>query len=581
MNMHMDDKIKAVLLAEDAVAKEVLKKAEGEAKTEKISIAEIMIKRNYIGFDAMAAIVQRLFDLSMIKVLEVIIPPDVFALVPEHVMKRYKLIPYDLVDEELYVAIADPFDLVALDDLKIVTGCRVRSSFGLEYQIMDRIETVLTRTEQDKDSSKEMNAIIGEAEDNLEVVEGEEENLDALLKSINETPVIKITNKLLLESIKRGASDIFIEPWEKTMRIRCRVDGLLEEIKSPPKSMATSLVSRIKVMSELDIAERRLPQDGRFKIKYQKREVDFRVSILPTSFGEKVCLRILDKTSQAQNIEKLGFHDDELKRIQACAEKPHGMILVTGPTGSGKTSTLYSILNYIDDPGINITTVEDPVEYMMYGINQVNCKESVGLTFSAALRSILRQDPDVVMIGEIRDFETMDIAIKAALTGHLVLSTLHTNDACSSIVRMVNMGIEPFLISSSVLMVSAQRLLRRLCPDCKKPMSDTKELMKKYDIKKFGEQVALFKPSGCPECRETGYKGRTVITEVLLLTDGVKALIMESASVEKIKRKARDEGMTTLRESGLRKVAEGITSLEEVLRVTATDTEQEPSKGAE
>ncbi|MFC1808500.1 GspE/PulE family protein [Candidatus Omnitrophota bacterium] len=579
MSSQIDSTLKRILLEEETVPKEIIKKAETEAKTEKLSLGEILIKRNYISTDALSDILSKEFNLQLVNVLEVIIDREVFSRVPPHLMQHYKLIPYDLIDDELHIALADPFNIVALDDLKIVTGCRIRPSFGFEYQIKDRIETMLSQIEEGKDSDEEMSAIIDEVEDNLEFVSEEQGNVDELLKSINETPVIKITNKLLIESIKQGASDIFIEPWEKTMRIRCRVDGLLEELKSPPKSLASSLVSRIKVMAELDIAERRLPQDGRFKIKYQKREVDFRVSILPSSFGEKVCLRILDKTAQAQNIEKLGFHPDELVRIQACAEKPHGMILVTGPTGSGKTSTLYSILNYIDDPGKNITTVEDPVEYMMYGINQVNCKDSVGLSFSAALRSILRQDPDIVMIGEIRDFETMDIAIKAALTGHLVLSTLHTNDACSSIVRMVNMGIEPFLISSSVLMVSAQRLLRQLCHDCKKPLKDSKELTSKYKLDKLSKKITLYKPAGCSACRDTGYKGRTVITEVLLLSDQVKSLIMNDAPVENIKQAARAEGMTTLRESGLRKATEGITSLEEVLRVTAADTEETEPKG--
>ena len=559
------------LIAQDLLTRETLKKAEQEAHAERIPLTDILIMRNYAPFAAIAAIMEKRFAITAVDVLHAPIEDQALALFSENVIRKYTVLPYMKKDDGIQVIMADPVDIMTLDDLQMLSGQRIEPLYAPKYQIADRIELLFTSDEEEKDSSEALSAIITEAEDNLEIVSGEQGGVEDLLKSINETPVIRITNKILLEAIKRGASDVFVEPWEKTMRIRCRVDGILEEFKSPPKSMANSIVSRIKVMSELDIAERRLPQDGRFKIKYQKREVDFRVSILPTCFGEKVCLRVLDKTAQAQNIDKLGFHPDELERIKKCAERPHGMLLVTGPTGSGKTSTLYSVLNYLDAPGKNITTVEDPVEYMMYGINQVNVRESVGLTFAGALRSILRQDPDIIMIGEIRDFETMDIAIKAALTGHLVLSTLHTNDACSAITRMVNMDIEPFLISSSVLMISAQRLVRRLCPDCKRPYDGANDVIEQYRLRELVPEPTVYKPSGCATCRDTGYKGRMVITEVLLISDAVKALVMEGVPIAVVKAKAREEGMSTLRESGMRKVAEGQTSIEEILRVTAED----------
>ena len=354
------------------------------------------------------------------------------------------------------------------------------------------------------------------------------------------------------------------------MTIRCRVDGVLEQLKSPPKSMANSIVSRIKVLSHLDIAERRVPQDGRFRIKYQDRFVEFRVSVLPSSFGEKVCMRILDKKARSQDLDKLGFKENELERIKEAASKPHGMILVTGPTGSGKTSTLYSVLAHIDSPDKNITTVEEPVEYQIYGINQVNIRESVGMTFPAALRSILRQDPDVIMVGEIRDYTTMDIAIKAALTGHLVLSTLHTNDACGSIIRMTNMGIEPFLIASSILMVSAQRLIRKLCPDCKEPYKASSKLLKDLNLD-TNKEYTFYRANSCETCRNTGYLGRTVITEVLPISQKIKELIMKKATADEIKSIARQEGMFTLRQSGVLRVIDGITTVDEVIRITAPD----------
>ena len=411
-----------------------------------------------------------------------------------------------------------------------------------------------------------------------EAVLDKQQQTSDLMEQANQAPVVKLVNMALVEGVRRRASDIFIEPWEGFVRIRMRIDGILEEIVRPQKSFGDAIVSRVKIMSQLNIAEHRVPQDGRFKVRTQGREVDVRVSILPSSFGEKVCLRILDTGAQSHDIEKLGFTKSEQEVIRTSAKKPHGMILVTGPTGSGKTTTLYSVLKYLDSPQVNITTVEDPVEYQITGINQVNVRESIGLTFPAALRSILRQDPDIILIGEIRDAETLDIAIKAALTGHLVLSTLHTNDAVSSVTRMANLGLEPFLIASTVLMISAQRLVRRLCPRCRVAY-DLEPNMYKFLNLDPKEKIQLWKAKGCSQCRQLGYQGRSVVTEIMEMKPDILELIMQSASADVIKAKAREHGMNTLRESAIQKALTGETSLDEVFRVTIADAGLPPGGG--
>jgi len=400
-----------------------------------------------------------------------------------------------------------------------------------------------------------------------------QESLDVeeLTRLTQEAPVIKLTEALLKQGIEAKASDILIEPMEKTLRIRYRVDGVLREKESPPKKLQAPIVSRVKVISGLDIAEHRLPQDGRFKIKLEDREVDFRVSILPSTFGEKVALRILDKKTAMLDIAKLGFNEKSLDDLKNCAMKPHGMILVCGPTGSGKTTTLYSVLKHIDSPDKNIITVEDPVEYQLGGINQVTARPDIGLTFASTLRSMLRQDPDIIMVGEIRDFETVDIAIKAALTGHLVLSTLHTTTAPGSIVRLVNMGVEPFLITSSMICVVAQRLLRRICDKCKEPYSISDEMAKRLGADVSKKTTTFYRGKGCKSCFNMGYKDRIGICEVLILTPKVKELIIERAEEHKIKEQAIKEGMFSLRSDGIEKAIAGTTSLEEVLKTTIAD----------
>ncbi len=545
-----------------------------ESKSSKKPVTEILIQRNIISERDLTIFLSQELNLPVMNPLNFKIPAELLALIPQDYVKKNRIIPISRLGRTLTVATANPFGLVAWDDVSALTGLKIKPVLTSPSILDEAIKKFYSPSESEDAKSREVSIadMMKELESAPVLHTSQKTQAVDLAKEVTEAPVIRITNLVILESVKRKASDLFIEPWEKNTRVRCRVDGLLEEVKLLPASIAPAIVSRIKVMSHLDIAEHRIPQDGRFKAKVQNREVDFRVSIIPTSYGEKVCIRLLDKKTQNQSLDALGFTGLELARIREAALKPHGMILITGPTGSGKTTTLYSILNHLHTPDKNITTVEDPVEYQVHGINQVNARESVGLTFSVALRSILRQDPNIVMIGEIRDLETMDIAIKAALTGHLVLSTLHTNDASSSIVRMVNMGIEPFLIASSVHMITAQRLIRRLCPDCKQPRdadAETLKLMKQQ----AGAKLTIYRAHGCSACRDSGFLGRRVITEVLVLSPSMREAILRRANADEIKRIARQEGMTTLRESGIQKVIEGETTMEEVVRITASDPE--------
>jgi type IV pilus assembly protein PilB len=538
--------------------------------------SDLIRQRSLLSEKQLICFLSEEFDCPSVNPTHFIIDESLLRLIPSMFAYRRRVLPVTKHDNVLTVAMDNPADLELIDDIKAVTNLRIRPTVALSRELSAALQQYYPAGgAKDLPKPEEMIDELIRIVQETKLDDGSGGTVN-LLKQAQETPVIKIANLLLLDAIRRKASDLFIEQWERTVRVRCRVDGLLEDVPSPPKALGTALVSRFKVMSQLDIAERRLPQDGRFKVKIQGREIDVRVSIIPTSFGEKVCLRILDRSTQAQGIDKLGFNTHDLTQIKECAIVPHGMILVTGPTGSGKTTTLYSILKFLDSAEKNITTVEDPVEYETDGINQVNVREAIGMTFSNALRSILRQDPDIILIGEIRDLTTMDIAIKAALTGHLVLSTLHTNDTAGAIVRMENMGIEPFLISSSVLMVSAQRLLRKLCPTCRKPVRMTEEIRSKINVRD-PKLKTIFKPAGCVKCRSTGYQGRTVITEILRLSPLIKKMVMEKKPSEEIKKVARKEGMTTLRESGFDRVFRGETSLDEVLRLTSNDMPLEGS----
>lgn len=573
MNEGLLDKLIAEKKLPPEVRSTVLQERQGGKRT----ISDILLERGFVSEHDLVSFLCQELGFTPVKLGLITISDETIRLIPARFAVKHFVLPVSKHENVLTVAMSNPSNLLLVDDLQALTNLKVKPVIAQPTELAKAIADYYP--EEGHVELKTPGQTEETIEDLIKIVQdskGEEDlgELSDLLKQAHETPVIKVANLLLIEGIKRKASDVFVEPWEGEIRVRYRVDGLLEEGKSPPKSMGAALVSRFKVMSQLNIAERRIPQDGRFKIKMHDRDVDLRVSIIPTTYGEKVCLRILDKKTQAQSLERLGFSMRELDQLKTASTKPHGMILTTGPTGSGKTTTLYSILKYLDSPEKNITTVEDPVEYQVEGINQVNIRDKIGLTFPVSLRSILRQDPNIILIGEIRDAETMDIAIKAALTGHLVLSSLHTNDTCGSIVRMENMGVEPYLIASSVLMITAQRLLRRLCASCKTSYVPDEHLISKLKIPpKKG--YAFFRPVGCSRCRSTGYAGRTVVTEILLLKPELKELIMKGITGDELKMTARKLGMSTLRESAIEKVTLGETSVDEMFRVTTGDQDLE------
>jgi type IV pilus assembly protein PilB len=484
--------------------------------------------------------------------------------------RAYKLAPVCRLGNKLFVAMADPLNVLALDDLRQRTKLEIVTMITTERSVTETLSGVgsgsTTMDQVLKDAAAQ------EAATGVEEVKQkrEEIDLDRLAVESEDAPVVKIVNLILVQALKEKASDIHIEPFEKQLKLRYRVDGNLVEASSPPKALQLPIASRIKILAGLDIAERRLPQDGRFRIRVSGKEVDLRISILPTVHGEKIVIRLLDKGALSGSIDTLGMDDYTVGIFKKAVDAPHGMILVTGPTGSGKTTTLYSVLQELNSPEYNIVTVEDPIEYQLQGVNQVAVKSDIGLSFADALRSILRQDPDIVMIGEIRDNETADIAVKAALTGHQVLSTLHTNDAAGAIARLDDMGIEPFLISSSVLLTCAQRLVRRICPNCKEDFQPEAELFEKLDIEYDGN-TSFFHGAGCDRCKKRGYLGRAAIIEVLPVSEAIRRLIIKRASAAVIKNQAISEGMKTLRMVGIDKAREGITTLEEILRVTAED----------
>ena len=561
-----------LLIKNELISQEDLNKALSIQKEKGGRLSEILMELGFVNEDDLASILSQSLGLLPLDLSRVKVDPEVIKIIPEEVARYYQIIPVSKIGKALTLAMADPLNVFAIDDVKALTGFDINPIVGRPKEVMQAIDTYYS-----KDSHEVIESIMQEISDaeKLEVIRDSTQvtDVEELTRLTQEAPVIKLTETIVRQAIAAKASDILIEPLESKMRLRYRIDGLLREVESPPKNFLAPIISRIKVISGLDIAEHRLPQDGRFKIKFEKREVDFRVSVLPSSFGEKIALRILDKSAAMLDIEKLGFNPQALKVLKNAASRPYGMILSCGPTGCGKTTTLYSILKHVDSPDKNIITVEDPVEYQLGGINQVNANSEIGLTFVTALRSILRQDPDIIMIGEIRDFETVDIAIKSALTGHLVLSTLHTTTASGSIVRLINMGVEPFLITSSVICIIAQRLVRKICERCKEPIKLSEAILKKIGVETLSsKKMNFFKGQGCKYCFNTGYSGRTGIVEILVLAPEIKELILAQAEEHKIKKVARlSGGMITLREDGLNKAREGLTSLEEVLRITAPD----------
>lgn len=564
------ERLQEIFIKNKLISEDDLKLALQVQKEHGGKLSDCLVKLNLINEKDLLIALSEGLGFPPISLSRFKINPEVLKLISIEMAKHYQIIPVAKMGKTLTVAMADPLNIFAIDDLKSLTGFEINPIIAQQREILSAIEQYY-----EQPATQVIEEIIKEAADmDIEVVRASKEagfDTQELVRLTKEAPVIKITNLLMERAIEMSASDILIEPWERTMRVRVRVDGMLREIEAPPVKFHPPIVSRIKVMSDLDIAEHRLPQDGRFKIKLQNRFVDFRVSILPSFHGEKVALRILDKSTATLDIDRLGFDNRTLATIKASSDKPHGMILACGPTGSGKTTTLYSILKYVDSPQDNIVTVEDPVEYQLEGINQVSIRPEIGLTFASCLRSILRQDPDIIMVGEIRDFETVDVAIKSALTGHLVLSTLHTTTAPGSVVRLVNMGVEPFLITSSVICIINQRLVRKVCDSCKESYNLTDPMIENLGIKRSKSSVVAYRGKGCKKCFNIGYSGRIVIGEVLFFTSIIRELVLKRAQEHELKAAARKEGMQTLRENGIAKALEGVTSLEEILRLTAPD----------
>ncbi|MCA9727516.1 MAG: type IV-A pilus assembly ATPase PilB [Candidatus Eisenbacteria bacterium] len=551
------------LVQANLIDEDQLRRAREIEKTEGTILTSTLVKLGVIAEDRLLQFLSELYETPPINLQEIDLDPLVAKLLPAEVASKFQVVPVGRNGRVLKVAMANPANFFAIDDIKFITGCEVSVFVATEGQIKVAIDSLY-------DSSETMQDVINSIQDEVEVVEHQEEDYDS--GGAEEAPVVKFVNTLIAEAVRRGASDIHIEPYERKLRVRFRIDGVLYEMMSPPIKMKSAIISRIKIMAELDIAEKRVPQDGRIKIRLTKKTIDLRVSTLPTIFGEKVVMRILDKSNLALDLTKLGFDKRSLDRFIKAIESPYGMVLVTGPTGSGKTTTLYSALSRINIPDTNIMTAEDPVEYNIDGINQVNVNDAIDLTFAAALRAFLRQDPNVVMVGEIRDKETASIAIKAALTGHLVLSTLHTNDAPSTLNRLIDMGVEPFLVASSVNLILAQRLVRRLCEKCKEPLELSDELMAELELTPDSTKGATpFQPKGCYDCNDTGYRGRQGIYEVMLITPAVRDLILEHRPTSEIKVQAVKEGMLTLRMDALEKLKLGMTSVEEVLKESAAD----------
>lgn len=548
------------------LSRQQLEEAQQKAQAAGERFEKWVVDKGMVSAEEMAVALAEYVEMPPINLRHFAVDESLVGLLPKETMSMHMAIPIMRVKDRLMVALGDPFDVVAVDELQAITGLEVVPMVAPESQVVENLQRFV------QESTEGLEEILKDVEDADSVELGQEQteemSLDEMLQRAEDAPVIRIVNSILVEGIRKRASDIHIEPLEKTLRLRYRVDGVLYESPSPPKQLQGAITSRIKIMGNLDIAERRVPQDGRFKIRALGREADIRLSVLPTIHGEKIVMRILDKSALAPNVAALGLDQLAYERLMYAIKQPHGMILVTGPTGSGKTTTLYSCLQELNDPGVNIITVEDPVEYQLPGINQVQTHAAVGLTFASALRSILRQDPDIVMVGEIRDSETAQIAVQAALTGHLVLSTLHTNDAAGAVARMLYMGIEPFMIASSVIMAQAQRLFRKLCPACKKEREIPLDILRlnRLDPEEFAG-VTFYEPVGCPKCNGIGFKGRGALMEILLMSDAIRDLVLRNADTATIRDKAIEEGMVTLRGAGLQRVKEGVTSIEEALRV--------------
>src|SRR5262245_41849304 len=578
----MSAKLGESLLKDNLITPQQLKEALDYQRVNGGRLASTLVKLCMLSDEEVTAVLSRQYGVPSVNLDLFEVDPAAVALVPQETSERYSVLPLSRVGATLTLAMVDPTNVFAVDDIKFMTGLSVEPVVVSETALTTSLKKYYG-TSREMELAKVMEDLVAESTampdygddvDQLEVEDAEEEiDLENLEKMSEDAPVVKLVNVILFNALRRAASDIHIEPYEKEFRVRFRMDGVLYNIMSPPMKMRDALTSRLKIMARLDIAEKRLPQDGRIKIRVRldnrSRELDFRVSTLPTIFGEKMVLRLLDKENLRLDMTQLGFEPESLEKFKRNITKPYGMVLVTGPTGSGKTSTLYSALQSLNTPETNIMTAEDPVEFNLPGINQVQMKESIGLNFAAALRSFLRQDPNIILVGEIRDFETAEIGVKAALTGHLVLSTLHTNDAPSTISRLMNMGIEPFLVATSVNLIQAQRLVRRICKECKTEVKSPDEALVDVGFPASElKDIKTFKGAGCSTCNGTGYKGRVGLYEVMEITEELRELILVGASGLELRRKAIDDGMLTLRQSGLEKIRLGMTSLEEVVRET-------------
>jgi type IV pilus assembly protein PilB len=578
----MSAKLGESLLKENLITPQQLKEALDYQRINGGRLASTLVKLCMLSDEEVTAVLSRQYGVPSVNLDLFEVDPQAVALVPQETADRYQVLPLSRVGATLTLAMVDPTNVFAIDDIKFMTGLSVEPVVVSETALNNALRKYYG-TSRELELAKVMEDLVaeststtpdyGEDIDQVDLEAEEEIDLENLEKMAEDAPVVKLVNVILVDALRRGASDIHVEPYEKEFRVRFRMDGVLYNIMSPPMKMRDALTSRLKIMARLDIAEKRLPQDGRIKIRVRlenrSRELDFRVSTLPTIFGEKIVLRLLDKENLRLDMTQLGFEPESLEKFKRNINKPYGMVLVTGPTGSGKTSTLYSALQSLNTPETNIMTAEDPVEFNLPGINQVQMKESIGLNFAAALRSFLRQDPNIILVGEIRDFETAEIAVKAALTGHLVLSTLHTNDAPSTISRLMNMGIEPFLVATSVNLIQAQRLVRKICKECKIEVHTPAEAMIDVGFPASEvKDVKTFKGNGCTACNGTGYKGRVGLYEVMEITEDIRELILVGASGLELRRKAIEEGMLTLRQSGLEKIRQGMTTVEEVVRET-------------
>ncbi|NDD27277.1 MAG: type IV-A pilus assembly ATPase PilB [Proteobacteria bacterium] len=558
-----------LLVDDKLITEKQLQKAVEQSKKTSDSLQRTLVSMGYVTEKDITEVVGKQMGVGFIDLDSYDLDPELARSVPEHLAQRYKVIPVGQKDNKLTLAMVDPLNVIAIDDIRLITGFDIDPVIATEESILKAINRQFGVTDlaEVQETVKDISAAeFGPLE--VEEAADEEIALDKLKELVDEAPIVRVVNLIISQAINDKASDIHIEPDAKAVRVRYRVDGVLHEVMSPPKHIQAPMVSRIKIMANMDIAERRVPQDGKIHLRHDNREFDLRVSTVPTVHGEKVVMRILDKSSVMLGLNKLGFYPEVQGPLESVIEKPYGMFLVTGPTGSGKSTTLYSCLNKLNTGDVNIMTVEDPVEYQTPGINQVQTNDKAGLTFAGALRAFLRQDPDIIMVGEIRDTETARIAVEAALTGHFVLSTLHTNDSSGAITRLTEMGVEPFLCASAIVGVLAQRLSRRICPNCKEAYAPPVESVKRFGLSAYTDsEITFYKGRGCDHCKTTGYKGRQGIFEVLVISDRIRGLILQRASTAEIRQAAMEEGMKTMQDDGLRKVLDGITSIEECLRV--------------